>query len=190
MSEQLAPKENSNLQKGCFIALAVLAAFGAVCGGLFGYFGYRASQNPEAQKAFKAMGAGYGLFKEMRNLPGAAELRAAGCDEAVIFDKDRINEFTVILEEESKMEWDSIACMMHQNERPSELTCEEVARIYARAVPDEKSFMVSIMIKSVEDEEYCQGIYSPEGKLIRGLDEGEQNPASSGSFNIDLKKEE
>ena len=189
MNTEQESGSRSPVQTGCMIGLGILLVCGLICGGVFGYMAYRVSENPEARKAFRAMGAGYDLFKEMHNAPGAQELRDLGCNEAVIFEKDRINEIATMMDENADtLEWDSVACIMHQDEPPAGLTCEKVAQTYGGVAKDQAQFMVSIMVQSSADGELCSGIYDSSGSLVRALSAEEQNPAASGKFQIDLEE--
>src|SRR3954453_14536718 len=77
-----APKKMS----GCLIALMVFGALLSVSCLVGGFVVWRATQSDTGKKVFAAMGKGMEIAAKGMNAPGAAELREAGCPQAMVMD--------------------------------------------------------------------------------------------------------
>ena len=172
--------------RGWVTAAVVLVAVLLLCSGVVGVLIYGASTNPSFKKGLKIVGKSVELAKEVQNAPGALELRGAGCMSAAIVRKEKLAELMEILEDDpqrrkkklEQVNWDIVTCTVRQG-GGDDLTCNEVARIYGEAAPDEEQFM--IMIQEQGDRQpRCSGIYGQGGGLIRALRDDE-------SVNINVK---
>ena len=136
----------------------------------------------------EALREGFGAIAESQNAPGAEELRAAGCDQALILDP------TVFLRmaagfSESMADLDDpeiaekfpetmIVCNTTSN---TSITCADVATTYLAAVgPITGEFMAQVASGGADP---CQEIYDGSGTLLGTLDEwvseaeAEESPA-------------
>lgn len=172
------------MKKGCLVAAAVGVFLCLIAAGVGGFLFYRLSQNPDFQKVTKAVGGGIQLMQKAQNAPGTAELKEAGCQQAIVLEAKDLKEFIEgvdpkALKKGGQQEFDFHLVQCTVGFSGEALSCEEIATVYAGAVKDApEQFMVQSS-KAGGSKPACQGIYSRDGKLVRELKEGE-SPAIPG----------
>src|SRR5947209_2544858 len=82
---------------GCVLALLIAGGLLALTCLIGGAVAWRATQSETGKKLFSVMGKGIEMAQKGMNAPGAAELRAAGCPQAMVLDMstmaDMLGEF-------------------------------------------------------------------------------------------------
>jgi hypothetical protein len=139
---------------------------------------YRLSQNPDFQKVTKAVGGGIQLMQKAQNAPGTAELRDAGCQQAIVLEAKDLKEFIEAVDPEALKKGGQQGIDFHLVQCNVGLTgdalpCEEVATVYAGAVKNAPEQFMIQSLKAGDSKPTCQGIYTNKGKLVRELREGE-----------------
>jgi hypothetical protein len=191
------PSGSSSALKVLGIIFLVLLLLGIV---LVGSCVYCVASNPEVRKVGSVMSEMMRLGMEADKAPGAAELRAAGCQDAMVMDMRPLLEKVDALERSGgqanfrrpEEEWQktSVFCGF---ESDATLDCAAVAKTYGAAVegpPHEFGVAVKVMHST---EPVCQGVYRPDGTLVKEI-EGpvglEPVPIAPTPFAEDLPAEE
>lgn len=126
--------------------------------------------------AAEMLQSGIELAETMQNAPGAEELRAAGCSEAMVMSPEAIKGFAEAMgadkEDMGELEsWKEELVICTRGDSLSALDCPKVARVYAgsEGVTSER-FGVTVQVEG-QEEPACQGIYSDKGERIGELNE-------------------
>jgi hypothetical protein len=168
--QPVAPKKKMS---GCLIALLIVGGLaGLVCIGS-AVAVWMAARSETGKKVFSAIDQGVKLAQEGVNAPGAAELRAAGCPEALVMDMKAAMAIadTFIdggLEEDDELDYLSVTCSAPAGSTAQLPTCDELAPIYAKAAPSERSFVVEVRRQGKKKPE-CSKQYSGDGEFLRDM---------------------
>ncbi len=150
---------------GCVIALLVLGALVLVTCLVGGIAAWRVSQSEEGKKVFSAIGKGVELAEKGMNAPGAAELRAAGCPQAIVLEGDDVmGVVDIFLDGGTRPSSAKLDTMvMCQGQLFDELPdCGELATTYAAAAHPTRPFTVSVR-RQGNSKPICQQKYGPGG---------------------------
>jgi hypothetical protein len=171
------PSGSSSVLKVLGIIFLVLLLLGIA---LFGSCMYCVVSNPEMRKAGSIMGEAMRMSMEANKAPGAAELRAAGCDEAMIMDMRPLLAKVEELEKEGgeanfqkpDEEWQKTTVLCHFAGEEAGLDCAAVAKAFGEAVetPPEM-FAVTVQVGTRGREPACQGVYRPDGTLVMEIEQ-------------------
>lgn len=126
--------------------------------------------------AAEMLQSGIELAENMQNAPGAEDLRAAGCSEAMVMSPEVIKGFAEAMgaekEDMSELEnWKDELVICTRSDSLSALDCPKVARVYAgsEGVTSER-FGVIVQVED-QEEPVCQGYYNDKGERVGELDE-------------------
>jgi hypothetical protein len=150
--QQPPPKKG----RGCLIAALVSAGVGLVVAIVVIALLY---------KAAKTVGA---VAMEGMNAPGTAELRASGCDVAMVMDMSKISS---VFDAGSATAASSGSIVVACNVNPGHAkpSCDDVAATYVKAVGSANgSFMAQVQQQGAGQPE-CQKLYGPTGTFIRSM---------------------
>ena len=75
---------------GCLLAFGIIVGIFVLGGLITAFFVYRYVNSEEGKKVVSAVTSSAALIAEATNAPGAKELRAIGCDTAMIVDVNRM----------------------------------------------------------------------------------------------------
>lgn len=177
-----APKKSGN--RGCWIALGVVAGLALLALIAVGIGIYAIAQNKDVRKIASAVGEGMEIMKEAQRAPGTAELRKLGCDQAMVLDVQRLAKLASRFADAGSqlppdMPGKFVLCAMASaGGAPS---CATVAKTYLGAVPTPaKRFAVSVEVKSKEQPE-CSEVYAPDGKHLGDFDRSSAPPVPTES---------
>lgn len=150
--------------RGCLIALAVVAGLALLTCLVGSVVAWRFAQDPEVQKVLTAVGAGAKLAAEGNKAPGTDELRAAGCGEALVIDGRAMTNLLVAFADagvDAEVEPGMmVMCQGNLSGKPLP-SCDEVARVYVRAVAPTRGFTVSVA--SSDPTKQCNEQYDETG---------------------------
>lgn len=171
MSSVPQPPGERASRSGCLIALYVMLGLGAfvlVAGAIAVWLFLRSETG---QRLTETVSSGIALTREATTAPGTAELRAAGCSQAMVIptarmlelfgqelpeadpDADTFNEATVVL------------CQRATDDAGAP-DCADVARIYGDAVPDAPPRFGVVVQGAGRGDAVCEGAYGPDGTLL------------------------
>jgi hypothetical protein len=165
-----APRPKPN---GCVIALIVvgaLAVFGCIAC-VVGIAVYLRSDG--GKKVAGVIGAGIRVSTEAQNAPGAREIEKVGCSQGLVFNMDKMEEFTrAILGDSSAEEAKSdvgtmVLCQV--NMIGSAPTCDDVKRAYLDAVPSQSGPFLVQVTRMTETKPRCMTTYSAKGEPLKDL---------------------
>lgn len=145
--QQPPPKKGMS---GCLIAALVVGGVGVLVAIVIGIFVW---------KAAKAIGE---VATEGLNAPGSAELRAAGCDAAVVMDMSKIS---AMFDAGSTSASESVivSCSVTGGKTPPK--CDDLAKTYAKAVGGSHgNFLVQVTPQG--GVATCKKVYSPTGTYL------------------------
>lgn len=157
--------------KGCMIAIAVALGIVLICGGIVTWAGYSAWKSPGVQRVVAIGGAMVELTQEAMRAPGTAEMRAAGCTQAMAFTPELMQRFITAIAPDAGVEAPSIplaVCVM-QRGAATVPTCEAAASAYAGAQPAAAEIAVRVAVQG-EQVARCEGVYGPGGTFLREMD--------------------
>lgn len=126
----------------------------------------------------KVMGGTVQLIQEMSSAPGTDELKAAGCDTAMVISPEMMAKFAKTLNDldSSKnkqqnipeLPYTVVTCQVQR--KKAGVDCEAVAKIYGKAAtPAPDKFGVTVNV-SGQNEPMCAGEFSPEGEKLGEMD--------------------
>jgi len=160
-----APKKRS----GCLTALIVVGILvGLVClaGGVALFV---AARSDTGKKFVSAIDQGVKMAEQGMNAPGAAEIRAAGCPQGLVLDMKQAMKIADIFidgglkDDKGEMDFLMVSCAgPYGSELPD---CDKVARVYAKAVPSDRPFVVDVKFQGSQKPQ-CQKKYAGDGKFI------------------------
>lgn len=162
-----APKRN-----GCLIALMVVGGLaGLVClGSSIAVF--VAARSDTGKKIFSAIDQGVKLAEAGVNAPGAEELRAAGCPEAMVMDmKDAMAIAGAFFDgglDDADLDYMSVNCQAPAGSKAELPSCEAIAEVYAKAVPSERAFVVQVK-RASQQKPQCQQQFTGDGTFVKDM---------------------
>jgi hypothetical protein len=176
-------KQSSGWGKGCAIAAVVVGLVVAVCGGAVTLISWSIWQNPNVQRGVEIAGAAMDLTREAMTAPGTAELRRAGCAQAMVYSPELIERFIGVIRPDAGVrrgevpDYPLVVCQVRGQ---STLSCETVARTYAEAVtPAPTELGVTIQGQRGRNAR-CQGVYGPDGTFLRPPDDDQRRIGNMG----------
>ena len=163
--------------RGCLIAAAVFAAIVLVCSGVLALLGYSIWKNPEVQRAVGITRAAFELSQEAMAAPGTAELRAAGCRQALVFTPELQKRFLATVEPDADAAFDDdflplVVCRM-PNDGTEIPSCEQLVSAYVDAL-EEPPPEIAVTVDVLSEGTRCEGVY---GTFLR-----EFEPEMRGTF--------
>lgn len=166
-----SPSPTPAKRSGCVTALLVVGVLaGVVClGSAIAVF--VAARSDTGKKIFSAIDQGVKLAEQGVNAPGAAELRAAGCPQSTVMDMAEAMKIAEAFidggfKDDPELDYTLVAC---SGPFGSTLpTCEEVAAVYAKAVPSERNFVVEAKLSSRQKPE-CSKQFKGDGTFVKDM---------------------
>jgi hypothetical protein len=166
MTPQVPPAPAKKGSNGCLIALAVAAGIALVACLIGGAALWKVSQNPEIKRAMNAAGKGIKLVTKGASAPGAAEVKALGCQQAFVLDAtemfDLLDEFVDGGSAEDRTEFAGM--MIFCQTRSTGPSCEQIATTYAKAAAPAEPFMVTV--SKASGAKGCEAKFTPSGAPI------------------------
>lgn len=154
---------------GCLIAILVVLGLFMV-GGLVAALGiYRFSQSEEGQKVFGVVGETIKAQADAMDAPGTAEMKAAGCGQAMVMDLSKIMQAVGEMEDKKVPGDDAVMLMVNCITSQPELDCDAVKDVYLAAVPTPAAaFLVQVTEQKfgVQTKPRCQQVYAPDGTKL------------------------
>jgi hypothetical protein len=136
---------------GCLLAALIVGGVGLVLCLVVGIFVWRAA------KAITA------VAQEGLNAPGAAELRAAGCDAAVVMDLSKISS---VFDAGASGGTPGVVISCSVNAGRHAPACDDLAKTYVKAVGSARSsFVVEVQPQGASRPE-CKKVYGPTGTFL------------------------
>ena len=135
--------------------------------------------NPEVRKAGALLGETVRMGAAASNAPGTDELEEAGCADAMVLDMRKVVQLTEDLAEEigddgdvqvPEEEWQQHIVVCQYRFREAKLSCDDVAATYTRAVPTAPARFGVVVQAGLNNGNVCQGVYGPDGQLLRPLE--------------------
>lgn len=152
---------------GCLIAVLVLAGVVLIGVILAGVGIWRVMQDPDAQKMVKAVGDTAKLAEEARKAPGAAELRKAGCRDALVLDPKKVAEIMkAFADAGTSASTDPLSVMCEVASKSSAPECDALAKVYVKAAHPTTDFKLTIQVQGTKAS-VCQEEYAADGKPSR-----------------------
>ena len=141
---------------------------------VIGFGVWRFAGTKEGKAIFGAIGEGAKILAEAQSAPGAAEVRALGCDQAMVIDMDRMVKLFEHRDASAEREAFSIMVICHigalQGDPPS---CDRVASTYHAAVGvAARPFAATVTRGGGRGGEACSSLYDAKGKKVRDLPRG------------------
>jgi hypothetical protein len=155
---------------GCMIAFIVVSIIGLVTAIVGGIAIYLVVTSSAGQSAIKVIGGTTKLATEGLNAPGTPELRALGCEQAIVLDMKKVGElmndaFDAGLGVDSGVEGLLVTCTLPARATP--IACDDVAKTYVRAVGGTASAEFTVNVKRQnESTELCSSTYDESGTLV------------------------
>ncbi|MFW5920530.1 MAG: hypothetical protein ACOCUS_01720 [Polyangiales bacterium] len=178
---QPPPQRKKGMGKGCVIALVVSGALVLVCGGVATWLGYEVYSNPEVQKVGRAVGEGIEVSQEAMNQPGTDELRAAGCDQAMVMLPEHMKRVMRAVEPDGGTQDDPdfppMVICQYQYGGGDTLSCEQVATTYGDAITAPPAELGVQVQRQGGGRPICSGRYGPDGTRLGSLESGSRQAA-------------
>ena len=133
-------------------------------------------------------GGGFKFYQEISTAPGAAEVKATGCDQAFVITPEALTKFVKSVEKVADKNKEGVkdkpankppeikqAMVMCQVQKTAKApTCDEVAKAYAGAVENTEKFGVIVQSSEKRDGPVCDGLFNSDatsaGELPKGKD--------------------
>ena len=116
-------------------------------------------------------GAAVELTREAMRAPGTAELREAGCDQAMVYTPERFRRFFEAANpdrEPPSLHHPLVVCQLREGPDPGS---DAVARAYATAV-DPRPSAIGVTVQVVgQRQPTCEGLYGPDGASLGAASE-------------------
>ncbi len=169
------PETSSTLKILAIIGLVFL--LGVIV--LVGTCAYCVLSNPAVRKTGSLIGETMRMGLEATKAPGTAELRAAGCPEAMVMDLRRMVALVKELEADGgqakvqlpEEEWQKTLVVCQYPQAGETLGCDVVARTFGAAVPSPPSEFGVVVRVNAPPAEVCRGVYGPDGTLLQEIAE-------------------
>jgi len=147
--------------------------------------GYYVANSEIGKKVIQAAGEGYSIFKEAQSAPGADALRAAGCDEAAVFNLERLRTLVESFNSDGEGHFDAdmdadaiVTCGMKSADSPPK--CDALAIIYRDATSPKTDFGVVVKhrttgtVNTNDGQVLCDGLYDAQGKRKSDLKDAQK----------------
>jgi hypothetical protein len=167
----IAPKKKST--SGCLIALAVVGGLGVLVVALAAFGLYRFSTTKEGKMVFGVIGEATKMAAEAQSAPGAAEVRALGCDQGMVMDMNKMGKIFEQLDASAPPS-DQLSVMVfcQVGVFAKAPTCDAVAHTYHAAVGSHRGFAAYVTHSGGHGGEVCSSLYDADGKKVRDLPSG------------------
>lgn len=179
--QQPPPERKKGIGRGCIVALVVTGVIGLVCGGIVTWLGWEVYSNPDVQRVGRAIGEGIEVSQEAMNQPGTDELRAAGCDQAMVMLPEHMKRIVRAAEPdgglEDEPEFPPMVICQYQYGGDETLSCEQVATTYGDALASPPPELGVQVQRQGSGRPICSGLYAPDGTLVGTLEDGERRAA-------------
>jgi hypothetical protein len=168
-------KKTSGWLIGCVIAVAVFGLFALLVGGRVAWAGWKVWQNPDVQRGVAIAGGAMNLAREAQTAPGTAEVRAAGCTQAMAVTPEALRRFVELTVPDAGAAsriptHPMVFCALARRDSERAPGCPDVARAYARgASPSPTRIAVQVSVQG-EQSPRCQGVFAPDGQAAGELD--------------------
>ncbi len=163
---------------GCLIAVFIGVGLIVLAVVVFVIGFVRMVSDPEFKRKMAVGQSAIQVYVEAAKAPGAAELRALGCGQAMVIDANRLRQVARSLRPDAGAEVEParlpevispvLVCQVVEEPR---FNCEDVVRTYVTAVPDAPPQMIAMIqisrfgpVKNV-----CSGVYGSDGSFIKAL---------------------
>ena len=153
---------------GCMIALLVVGIISVVGALVVGIGIYLFATSTVGKTAIKVMQEGPKLAEKATNAPGTPELRALGCDVAIVLDTRDVG---ALVSDIIDAGFDSgmpdtlmVACQVRDVSRAPK--CDDVAATYIRAVGTASSQFVVSVQRENDKHAICESTYDTSGSLL------------------------
>jgi hypothetical protein len=173
--QQPGPAPAKKSGNGCLIVLAVIGGLVLVVVAVISFGVYRFASSKEGKAVFGVLGDMTKVMAEAQSAPGAAEVRALGCDQAMVMDFEKMGSLFELLDASAPSNDLSvmIVCqvgVMHAGTVPK---CDDIAHTYVRAVKTPpRAFAVTVNHGSGTTAQACSAQYDPRGTKVRDLAPG------------------
>lgn len=133
-----------------------------------------ASRSESGKKLFSAIDQTVKLAEGGINAPGAAELREAGCPQALVMDmKAAMGIADSVLdsgfEDDADMDYLSVTCSAPAGSTVELPSCEVLAGVYAQAVPSARPFVVEAR-RAGQKKPDCAKQFEGDGTFIKDME--------------------
>lgn len=108
-----------------------------------------------------------GMAQEGLNAPGAAEIRAAGCDVGLVTDLSKVGSMFGVDAGAATAGGSSVIILCQMTSQKAAPTCKDVASTYVKAVTPPGQFTVQVSAQA--RGQLCQEVYSQKGVLLQTL---------------------
>jgi hypothetical protein len=109
-----------------------------------------------------------GLATEGMTAPGAAEIRAAGCDVAMVTDLSKVTSVFGLDAGPNASNTPMIIVVCQVASGKAAPSCKDIAATYVKAVPPHTPFTVRVQTQGQAHEE-CQEMYDAKGAFVQTL---------------------
>jgi hypothetical protein len=173
MQQPLQPRPKKKSGNGCLIALAIVGGLAAITIGLIAFGIYRFAGTKEGKLIFGVIGDATKLAAEAQSAPGAKEVRALGCDQAMAFDMDKMSKIMERFDASAPPSGTKMVVCQVGVFSKTPPACDHVARTYlAAAGPPARELLVSVT--QTGGRSVCSSIYDPAGKKLRDVAPGSE----------------
>ena len=153
------------------VLLVVLVGVG-VCVAAFVLIAYTSIDKPSPKKVLELAELGLAHVTKAHEPEGLGALQAEynemGCGAVTFIDRDWANRMSVLFGGDGdEAVADQISCSKTTVAPPADLTCERLAAMYHRAIPNTEQITISISSPpSIDPNGGCSGTYSADGKRL------------------------
>ena len=150
------------------IAVLVVVGLVVVSGVVFGIIVWRVATSEEGKKLVNAVSSGAQLAAEAQNAPGTAELRALGCQQAMVMDAQKIGDIVGQFGDAGALKsGPHLVVTCDAGNAAKAPTCDQVASTYAHAVGGRAASSFEVTVDARHDKTAnCAVAYDAEGKRL------------------------
>jgi hypothetical protein len=170
MMPQQPPPPQKKGMSGCMIAFIVVSIIGVLGALVVGIVVYLVATSSAGKTAIKLVGESTELAQKGMTAPGTAELRALGCEQAMVLDmKDVGNMMNDVLDAglgDASISGLMVQCTIARNHSAA-ISCDDAASTYVRAIGGTASdeFVVTVQ-RHGDSRKLCESSYDATGKLV------------------------
>jgi hypothetical protein len=165
---------NRKSGSGCLIALGVVGGLFLLVLAVVGLGVWKLASTPQGKAMFGAIGEATKAAAEAQNAPGAAQVRALGCDQAMVLDMARVSKIFEQLDASAPQssEFSVLVVCQVGSAGGSAPSCDEVARVYRSAAGATARPFAANVKRPGRGGEICSSVYDAEGRKVRDLPTG------------------
>ena len=166
----MMPPPQKKGMSGCLIAFIVVSIVGFVTAIVVGVGVYLVVTSNAGKTAIKLVGEGTELAQKGLNAPGTTELRALGCEQAIVLDMKDVGNlvndvFDAGVSVDSGVDGLIVTCTIPA--KASIISCDDVAKTYVRAVGGTASADLTVTVKRPNDSRaVCESTYDSSGAFL------------------------